>query len=174
MSKTSDVLFVAILFFFSIKSSIARPFSQEEFRNAILKNTESRWIEEIFDNDTDFEESNQISDHFPSNRDLVKSLTEDYEEFEYYYTYEEDPIIEIRFKRNVGEAASPSENDILRSTTVSPSIAGPVSSSPLSNAFPKPMNLRNRRNRRLKKNLRKNRRLRKTLKRDKKFLSNRT
>ena len=172
MSKTSDVIYVAILFLFAIKSSIARPFTQEEFRNAILKNTESRWIEEIFDNDTDFEETNQVSDHFPSNRDLVKSLIEDYEEYEYYYTYEEDPIIEIRFRRNVEEATSRSENDIFRSTTVSSS--GSASSSPLSNAFPKPTSMRNRRNRRMKKNLRKNRRLRKTLKRDKKFLSNRT
>ena len=168
MSKT--FFHLAILTLFLIKSSIARPFSNEEFRNAILKNTETRWLEEIFDNETDFEfeESNQASSsHFPSNRDLVKSVSEDYEEYEYYYTYEEDPIIEIRFRRNVEEAASGSENDIIRSTT-----AGSPLSVSLSNAFPKPQNAR--RNRRLKKNLRRNRRLRKTLKRENKFLSNRT
>ena len=171
MSKTSDVLYLAISALLFIKSSIARPFRQEEFRNAILKNSEeSRWLDEIFDNETDFEfESNQPSVHFPSNRDLVKSVSEDYEEYEYYYTYEEDPIIEIRFRRNVEEATSlgSAENDIVRSTTA----GSPLSLSP-SNAFPKPLNAR--RNRRLKKNLRRNRRLRKTLKREKKFLSNRT
>ena len=169
MSKTFNILYLPILVLFLTKSSIARPFTQEEFRNAILKNSESRWLEEIFENETDFEESNQVSEHFPSNRDLVKSFkNEDYEEYEYYYTYEEDPIIEIRFRRNIDEESiSQSENDINRSTTVS-SIAGAL----LSNAFPKPLNPR--RNRRLKKNLRRNRRLRKTLKRDKKFLSNRT
>ena len=171
MSKTSDVLYLAISALLFIKSSVARPFTQEEFRNAILKNSEdSRWLDEIFDNETDFEfESNQTSVHFPSNRDLVKSVSEDYEEYEYYYTYEEDPIIEIRFRRNVEEATSlgSAENDIVRSTT-----AGSPLSLSLSNAFPKPLNAR--RNRRLKKNLRRNRRLRKTLKREKKFLSNRT
>ena len=168
MSRT--FFHLAIFTLFLIKSSIARPFSNEEFRNAILKNTESRWLEEIFDNETDFEfevESNQAPGHTPSNRDLVKSVSEDYEEYEYYYTYEKDPIIEIRFRRNVEEAASGSENDIIRSTT-----AGSPLSVSLSNAFPKPQNAR--RNRRLKKNLRRNRRLRKTLKREKKFLSNRT
>ena len=77
MSKTSDILYLAILVLFLIKSSIARPFTQEEFRNAILKNTESQWLEEIFENETDFEnESNKVSEHFPSNRDLVKSLND--------------------------------------------------------------------------------------------------
>ena len=169
MSK--NFFYLAILTLFLIKSSIARPFSNEEFRNAIIKNTETRWLEEIFDNETDFEfevESNQAPGHIPSNRDLVKSVSEDYEEYEYYYTYEEDPIIEIRFRRNVEEAASGSENDIIRSTT-----AGSPLSVSLSNAFPKPVR-KARRNRRLKKNLRRNRRLRKNLKKEKKFLSNRT
>ena len=170
MSKTSHILFLASFVLFAIKSSIARPFTHEEFRNAILKNTESRWLDEIFENETDFDfESNEATfDQFPSNRDLVKSVSEDYEEYEYYYTYEEDPIIEIRFRRNVEEATSGSENDIIRSTTAQSAL-----SLSLSNAFPKPLNLR--KNRRLKKNLRRgNKRLRKTLKRENKFLSNRT
>ena len=172
MSKTSDILYLAALLL--IKSCLARPFSKEEFRNAILKNTESRWIEEIFDNDTDFEteEPNQVAGHFLSNRNLVKSLKEDYDEdYDYYYTYEEDPIIEIRFRRNVENESTQSEKNKISSSTESPIAAS--SPSPLSNAFPKPLNMR-RRNRRLKKNLRKNRRLRKTLKRDQQFTSNRT
>ena len=173
MSKTSDILYLAALLL--IKSCLARPFSKEEFRNAILKNTESRWIEEIFDNDTDFEteeQSNQVAGHFLSNRNLVKSLKEDYDEdYDYYYTYEEDPIIEIRFRRNVENESTQSEKNKISSSTESPIAAS--SPSPLSNAFPKPLNMK-RRNRRLKKNLRKNRRLRKTLKRDQQFTSNRT
>ena len=186
MSKTTNLLLLLVL----IKSSSARPFTREEFKNAIMKNSESRWIEEIFENDTDFEneESNHVSDRIPSNRDLLKSLNEDYRDYgeyvytfeeekktmkdeEYLYTYEEDPIIEIRFKRDTEESTTRSENEITRSSTTEE----PALLEPSSNAFPKSLNnnLR-RRNRRLKKNLSRNRRLRKALRKDKKFLSNRT
>ena len=186
MSKTTNLLLLLVL----IKSSSARPFTREEFKNAIMKNSESRWIEEIFENDTDFEneESNHVSDRIPSNRDLLKSRNEDYHDYdeyvytfeeeekplkdeEYLYTYEEDPIIEIRFKRDTEELTTRSENEITRSSTTEPALLV----EPSSNAFPKSLNnnLR-RRNRRLKKNLSRNRRLRKALRKDKKFLSNRT
>ena len=185
MSKTTNLLSLSLLLLLVlIKSSSARPFTREEFKNAIMKNSESRWIEEIFENDTDFEneESNHVSDRIPSNRELLKSLNEDYHDYgeyvftkplkdeEYLYTYEEDPIIEIRFKRDTEELTTRSENEITRSSTTEPA---PVE--PSSNAFPKSLNnnLR-RRNRRLKKNLSRNRRLRKALRKDKKFLSNRT
>ena len=187
MSKTTNLLLLLLVL---IKSSSARPFTREEFKNAIMKNSESRWIEEIFENDTDFEneESNHVSDRIPSNRDLLKSLNEDYRDYdnyaytfeeeekplkdeEYLYTYEEDPIIEIRFKRDTEELTTRSENEITRSSTTEPALLV----EPSSNAFPKSLNnnLR-RRNRRLKKNLSRNRRLRKALRKDKKFLSNRT
>ena len=184
MSKTTNLLLLLLVL---IKSSSARPFTREEFKNAIMKNSESRWIEEIFENDTDFEESNHVSDRIPSNRDLLKSLNEDYRDYdeyvytfeeeeeplkdeEYLYTYEEDPIIEIRFKRDTEELTTRSENEITRSSTTEPALLEPSS-----NAFPKSLNnnLR-RRNRRLKKNLSRNRRMRKALRKDKKFLSNRT
>ena len=190
MSKTTNLLSLSfLLLLVLIKSSSTRPFSREEFKNAIMKNSESRWIEEIFENDTDFEneESNHVSDRIPSNRDLLKSLNEDYHDYdeylytfeegektmkeeEYLYTYEEDPIIEIRFKRDTEELTTRSENEITRSSTTEPALVEPSS-----NAFPKSLNnnLR-RRNRRLKKNLSRNRRLRKALRKDKKFLSNRT
>ena len=89
---------------------------------------------------------------------------------EYLYTYEEDPIIEIRFKRDTEELTTRSENEITKSSTTEPALVEPSS-----NAFPKSLNnnLR-RRNRRLKKNLSRNRRMRKALRKDKKFLSNRT
>ena len=184
MSKTTNLLFLLLVL---IKSSSARPFTREEFKNAIMKNSESRWIEEIFENDTDFEneESNHVSDRIPSNRELLKSLNEDYRDYgeyvytfeeeegdeDYLYTYEEDPIIEIRFKRDTEELTTRSENEITRSSTTEE----PALLEPSSNAFPKSLNnnLR-RRNRRLKKNLSRNRRLRKALRKDKKFLSNRT
>ena len=182
MSKTTNLLLLLLVL---IKSSSARPFTREEFKNAIMKNSESRWIEEIFENDTDFEneESNHVSDRIPSNRELLKSLDEDYRDYgeyvytkplkdeEYLYTYEEDPIIEIRFKRDTEELTTRSENEITRSSTTEPALMV----EPSSNAFPKSLNnnLR-RRNRRLKKNLSRNRRLRKALRKDKKFLSNRT
>ena len=178
MSKTTNLLLLLVL----IKSSSARPFTREEFKNAIMKNSESRWIEEIFENDTDFEESNHVSDRIPSNRELLKSLDEDYRDYgeyvytkplkdeEYLYTYEEDPIIEIRFKRDTEELTTRSENEITRSSTTEPALLEPSS-----NAFPKALNNNLRRqNRRLKKNLSRNRRLRKALRKDKKFLSSRT
>ena len=81
MSKTTNLLLLLLVL---IKSSSARPFTREEFKNAIMKNSESRWIEEIFENDTDFEESNHVSDRIPSNRDLLKSLNEDYRDYDEY------------------------------------------------------------------------------------------
>ena len=149
-----------ILLLATLATTIAKPLSQEQLRNAIIKHTEK--VENIYDNDTDFvlSESNEVRQL--NNRDLVKSLSSDYD---YYYNYEEDPIIHINFKRSVD---STNANTISRDNSIA------KSEEKNTNAYPKSRSAK-RKNRRLNKNLRRNRRLRKMLRKNRnKFLSNRT
>ena len=150
----------AILLLATLATTTAKPLSQEQLRNAIIKHTEK--IENIYENDTDFvlSESNEVRQL--TNRDLVKSLSNDYD---YYYNYEEDPIIHINFKRSV---ANTNANAISRDNSIA------KSEEKNTNAYPKSRSAK-RKNRKLNKNLRRNRRLRKMLRKNRnKFQSNRT
>ena len=158
---------VAALLLALLGAASARPrgLARDQMRNAIFKNTET--FEDILDNDTGFkaeEESNEIG--WTRNGDLVKSISEDY--YVDYYFYE-DPVINIQFKRSIGDNLSSSEQE--EEKTVAPR-----SEERRANAHPSasPSTSERRRNRALRKMLRRNRKLRKSSRRNRKVMSNRT
>ena len=153
-----------LLVLLGVASARPRGLAREQMRNAIFKNTET--FEDILDNDTGFkaaEESNEIG--WTRNGDLVKSLSEDY--YVDYYFYE-DPVINIQFKRSIGDNLSSSEQE---EETVAPR-----SEERRANAHPSATHSvsERRRNRALRKMLRRNRKLRKSSRRNRKVMSNRT
>jgi hypothetical protein len=142
----------------------ARPMAKEQMINAFQKNTES--YDEILDNDTNFVLRRSKETEHPRNRDLIKSIGEDYYSSDgEYYSYDTDPIINIQFKRSVDSVSSTGPS----MATVTEGEGEIISA----NAYPTSTSVK-KNNRRLRKNLRKTRKLRKMLKKNRRFQSNRT
>ena len=153
-----------LLALMGVASARPRGLARDQMRNAIFKNTEDIF-QDILDNDTGFkaqEESNEIG--WTRNGDLVKSISEDY--YVDYYFYE-DPVINIKFKRSIGDNLSSSEQE---------ETVAPRSEERRANAHPSATRSgsERRRNRALRKMLRRNRKLRKSSRRNRKVMSNRT